>query len=208
MTTFWDERYQQPEYVYGTSPNVFFVESLNHLRPSGNILLPAEGEGRNAVGAAQYGLEVTAFDQSVEGKKKAMQLADRHDVEINYIVGELSALDFDQDSFDVMALIYVHFPLDQKFKYYQRLAKLLKPGGHLILEVFSKNHIRFQKENPTAGGPKDIDMLLTVVEIQQLFPDFKSIVLKEEVIQLDEGLYHIGKASVIRFIGKKIVNNK
>jgi hypothetical protein len=35
------------------------------------MLLPLEGEGRNAFYAAKTGLEVTAFDISREGKNKA-----------------------------------------------------------------------------------------------------------------------------------------
>jgi hypothetical protein len=37
--------------MYGTTPNEFFKQQLDLLEP-GNILLPADGEGRNAVYAA------------------------------------------------------------------------------------------------------------------------------------------------------------
>ena len=71
---FWNERYAQKEFVYGTQPNTFFKEQLDKL-DTGNILLPAEGEGRNAVFAASQGWDVLAFDISESGKKKAIQLA-------------------------------------------------------------------------------------------------------------------------------------
>lgn len=64
----WDQRYADAEYVYGTDPNEFFKLELDKLKP-GRILLPAEGEGRNAAYAAGKGWDVWAFDQSEEGRK-------------------------------------------------------------------------------------------------------------------------------------------
>lgn len=66
---FWDERYKEKEYVYGISPNEFLKKELLKLKV-GSILLPCEGEGRNAVFAAKNGWNVFAFDSSFEGKKK------------------------------------------------------------------------------------------------------------------------------------------
>ena len=74
MKAFWNENYGNKEYIYGTKPNVFFKEQLDKLKP-GKILLPAEGEGRNAVYAASKGWSVTAFDISEIVHKKALQLA-------------------------------------------------------------------------------------------------------------------------------------
>ncbi|WP_170982756.1 hypothetical protein [Dyadobacter frigoris] len=48
MNQLWDERYGSEKYIYGTTPNLWFKENLSLLSP-GSLLLPAEGEGRNAV---------------------------------------------------------------------------------------------------------------------------------------------------------------
>jgi len=60
-------------------PNHFFKEELDNVKP-GNILLPAEGEGRNAVYAAKLGWNVLAFDDSASGKKKAKKLAEENNI--------------------------------------------------------------------------------------------------------------------------------
>jgi hypothetical protein len=70
----WDERYKQQDFAYGVTPNNYLKDQLIKLQ-TGKILFPAEGEGRNAVFAAKLGWIVSAFDISIEGKKKAMQLA-------------------------------------------------------------------------------------------------------------------------------------
>lgn len=66
----WNSRYSDTAYAYGKSPNQFLKEQLEKL-PIGNILFPAEGEGRNAVFAATLGWKVSAFDISDEGLKKS-----------------------------------------------------------------------------------------------------------------------------------------
>lgn len=57
---FWNQRYDATEYIYGTMPNHFFKAQIDRLKP-GNILLPAEGEGRNALYVAEQGFDVAAF---------------------------------------------------------------------------------------------------------------------------------------------------
>ena len=110
MINMWDSRYAEDEYAYGTEPNEFFKETINKFDIDGKILLPAEGEGRNAVYAAKKGLDVTAFDISIEGTKKALQLAEHENVAIRYEVGNLPELKLMNESFDAAAFIYAHFP--------------------------------------------------------------------------------------------------
>ena len=100
-------------------------------------------------------------------------------------------------------LIYAHFPADLKSTFHQELCKYLKPGGTIIFEAFSKNHVKFNSVNEKAGGPKDLAMLFSIEELQKDFRDFDIQLLVEEETELSEGLYHIGQSSVVRFVGKK-----
>lgn len=199
---FWDERYSNPEYVYGEEPNVYFREQLQKL-PPGKILLPAEGEGRNAVYAARCGWDVFAFDQSEQGRIKALRLARKHNVKLDYQVGELKSISYLPENFDALALIYSHFPLDMRSSYHHRLTGYLKKGGIVILEAFSKKHQAFQQSNPHAGGPKDISMLYSLEDIAGDFNGFEMLELKEEETELEEGKFHSGTGAVIRFVGEK-----
>ena len=196
MINFWNERYAQPEYIYGKAPNVFFAEQIGKLS-EGNLLLPAEGEGRNAVYAAQKGWKVTAFDSSDEAKKKALALVRTSDVQINYQLA--NADEFDSDgSFDVVALIYAHFAGDERSRLFRKVQELMKPGGHLLMEVFSKNQL-----GKSSGGPKVAELLYNEEEIRSSFPSIEFIMLEESNVLLDEGAYHQGEASVIRAVGQK-----
>ncbi len=200
---FWDHRYRDVEYAYGTEPNVFFKETLDKYNFTGNILLPAEGEGRNAVYAAKKGLDVSAFDISEEGKNKALKLAKDSIVEIEYQVGDFSDLDFKNNQFDVAALIYAHFPPSLISIYHRKVADLIKPSGWILLEGFSKKQLELRKEYPNNGGPGNIEFLFSEDSIAKDFFDFEVVLLEEKIIKSEEGAYHNGMSSVIRFIGRK-----
>lgn len=204
MKEFWDTRYADKDYAYGTTPNAFFKEVLDTYYFEGKILLPAEGEGRNAIYAAKQGLEVYAFDISSEGKKKALKLAEKENVEINYEVGDFFDLQLSTKKFDVAALIYAHFPKAISTNYAKKISELIKPNGFLIIEGFSKKHIQFQKKYPNVGGPKNIDLLLSEASVKKDFPNFTPILLEEKEIELKEGVFHNGRGKVIRFIGRKM----
>ncbi|MEY8761845.1 class I SAM-dependent methyltransferase [Chryseobacterium tongliaoense] len=198
----WDERYSNEEFAYGTEPNNYLKTQLEKLNP-GSILFPAEGEGRNAVFAAQLGWKVSAFDISSEGKNKALQLAESNNVKIDYQVGELQTLDFQEGQFDAIALIYAHFPAEIKSSVHKMLDQYLRKGGFIIFEAFSKSHLDYVLKNEKVGGPKDIDSLFSVDEIRSDFPDYDIIELAETETELQEGLFHNGTGSVIRFVGQK-----
>lgn len=196
MKHFWNERYNQEAYIYGTNPNVFFSQQLSELK-AGKILLPAEGEGRNAVYAATKGWKVNAFDYSESGREKALELASRQGVEIDYQIHEASEYVI-KDSFNVVALIYAHFFISERLQLFPKLEKSLQSAGTVIIEVFSKAQL-----GRSSGGPKDPELLYDITEIRESFPAIRFSLLEETVIPLDEGSYHQGEAVVIRAVGIK-----
>ncbi|WP_374173429.1 class I SAM-dependent methyltransferase [Flavobacterium tructae] len=198
----WNDRYSAEEFAYGTAPNNYLKESLEKLA-LGTILFPAEGEGRNAVFAAKLGWNVSAFDISSEGKNKALKLAESENVILDYQIGELETLHYQPEQFDAIALIYAHFPAEIKSAIHKTLDQYLRKGGCIIFEAFSKKHLDYLAINDKVGGPKDIASLFSIEEIKSDFPNYEIITLEEKEIELNEGLFHNGKGSVIRFIGKK-----
>lgn len=205
MNNKWDESYNIKEYRYGETPNLFFKQIIDTL-PIGKILLPADGEGRNGVYAATRGWSVDAFDQSQQAKEKALRLAQKNNVDISFKVIDFEDIseNYIVDSYDVIALTYVHLPEQLKAKYHRSLLPLLKVGGHIIIEGFTKEHVKYQQQNPMAGGPPHVDMMYSKQEIISIFDSLEIDLLEEKEIKLAEGIGHNGKASVIRFVGKKI----
>jgi SAM-dependent methyltransferase len=198
MKSFWNNRYAEREYVYGEEPNVFFAEQLKLIKP-GTIILPCEGEGRNAVFAANNGWKVFAFDSSEEGMSKAMKLAEKSGAVINYTIEDAGSVSYANDSADVVALIYAHLPPEVRAALHQKAVQWLKPGGYLILEAFNPSQL-----SNKSGGPKDIEMLYSDDMLRQDFTGLQTEFTGLLQMGLNEGKYHEGEADIIRFVGVKI----
>ncbi|PKL84387.1 MAG: SAM-dependent methyltransferase [Ignavibacteriae bacterium HGW-Ignavibacteriae-3] len=197
MSEFWDTRYSSREYIYGKTPNIFLEGELNKIKP-GKILFLGEGEGRNAVYAASLGWEVDAVDYSAAGKDKAEKLAAEKKVKINYRVENLADFNPRQNYYDAVVLIYLH--LDEVLRENVTLKSIsaLKREGKIILEAFEKDQLKY-----SSGGPANEELLYSLSEIAEDFIDLEFEKFSKEIIQLNEGSKHKGKAAVIRFVGVK-----
>ena len=197
MVDFWNDRYSSVEYAYGTDPNKYLKFWL-HKIPPGKILFPAEGEGRNAVYAAGLGFNVFAFDSSEMAREKALNLAMLKKVTIDYRTFNFNDAHYSANDFDVIVLIFVHAPPEQRHAWHRKLLNYLKPGGRLILEGFSKGQLAYN-----SGGPANLSMLFSQEEMISDFGELKDLTVEQKIVNLDEGEFHNGRASVIRVTGTK-----
>ncbi len=193
--SFWNKRYSEHEYAYGEKPNTFFSEQLEKMDP-GTIILPCDGEGRNAVYAASKGWKVNAFDLSEAGKEKALRLAATRKVTIHYDIQDATKADYPEEEADCVAFIYAHFPEAIRKTIHEKAIRWLKPGGRIILEAFNPTQL-----NNNSGGPADISMLYTEEMLRKDFEKLNIELLYSDTVTLSEGKYHQGKADVIRFVG-------
>jgi SAM-dependent methyltransferase len=198
-SNFWDERYSFEEYVYGTEPNQFFKEQMDKFSSPGKLLMPGEGEGRNAVYAAKLGWHVDAFDQSIKAQEKALKLAKQNEVDLNYSVTDLKKFVPVENHYNVAAIIFVHFDSEARSTFHKKVIDSLKPGGKLILVSFSKNQL-----GKNSGGPQNLEMLYSLEEIKNDFKEMRTILLEGKDVFLNEGDKHSGEASVIRYVGEKL----
>lgn len=194
---FWDERYSSYVTVYGHEPNEFFKENIIKF-PSGRLLLPGEGEGRNAVFAAKLGWNVDAFDYSSAARTKALAWADANNVALYYTTADINEMVIPGENYDAIGLIYIHLGPDLRKKFHRDMIKALKKGGHIILEAFSKEQIK-----NISGGPRDPRLLYDLKELAEDFNGLNITILKEQRIRLNEGPFHQGKADVIRILAAK-----
>ena len=199
MKSFWDQRYSEQGFVYGEEPNEYFRDYLDSgTQKPGRLLLPGEGEGRNAVYAAQKGWEVCAFDQSETGRDKALQLAANRGVQIQYDALDLRSYPFADNSFDLIGLFFFHLPTELRAFAHPWFVRALKPGGTLIAELFSKDQL-----GKASGGPQSSDMLYDLESLASDFSELDIQYLAAGNTVLNEGKYHVGEASVVRLIAKK-----
>ncbi|MCK9424594.1 MAG: class I SAM-dependent methyltransferase [Ignavibacteriaceae bacterium] len=197
MKEMWNDRYASDTFIFGTKPNEFFKMQLDTL-PSGKLLLFGEGEGRNAVYAASIGWDTVALDWSEKAKEKALTFAKQNNVLIEYHVGNFLEIPIESNSFDAVALIYIHLVEETRERLHKKAIESLKPGGTIIFEAFEQDQL-----GRTSGGPQNIALLYSLENIVNDFQDLDFKYFAKETLQLDEGDGHRGEAFVIRFTGIK-----
>ncbi len=194
---FWDTKYAGSDYHYGNKENRFLKLMLEN-RPAGKILLPADGEGRNAVFAAKQGWEVFAFDQSPVARKKALALAEQENVEIDFQTAD--AWDYKPKvNFDAIALVFAHFPPDLRKYFHGQTSTWLKTAGEIWLEAFAPGQLAY-----SSGGPKNEALLYSP---EMISADFHDLQIRQAEISkylLDEGPGHQGMGEVLRFRAVKM----
>lgn len=200
MKEFWNERFTKEEFIYGTKPNSFLKFELKNHPPSGRALFPLEGEGRNACFASSLGWETEAFDFSDAGKQKALKLCEANNADISYHICKAEDFQFEENKYDLVALIYAHLHPEFRREIHKKIIKSLTPGGKLILEGF---HPLQLKHNYPSGGPKNLEMLYTLDMMKDDFSELSITHGEELEIELREGNYHKGKGFVTRFTGIK-----
>ncbi|MEM8889656.1 MAG: class I SAM-dependent methyltransferase [Bacteroidota bacterium] len=193
QSSFWNERFGQQEYVYGREPNVFLREYLDDANP-GRLLLPGEGEGRNAVFASSRAWEVEAVDFSEEGRKKALSFATEIGVPIEYKLENIATYQ-PEGKFDLIAFIFIHPSPSLRRALFRRYLNFLKPGGKLLFEAFSER--QFEKDT---GGPKLKEFLYTREELEDIFRLVNIEKLSEQEIELQPGQFREGSGFTFQLL--------
>src|ERR1044072_9528657 len=160
----WNERYASNEFAYGTEPNSFLVQNVSLL--TSPVLSLAEGEGRNALCLASLGLDVLRVDASDVGLAKAQKLAASRVLAIRTEVADLGSYEPPENHYGSVISISAHLPSKVRNRLYPKLERSLKPGGIFLLEAYTRAQL-----SRNSGGPKDIDMLMDLAELQQQFPN-------------------------------------
>ncbi len=194
-TEFWNGRYAETGYAYGTEPNAFLVSQAAFLRPGMDALAVADGEGRNGVWLAQQGLRVLSVDASDVGLRKARELAADRGVRLRTERADLATWTWPEAEFDVVVAIFIHFPPELRARMHRAMLGALKPGGVLILEAFTPEQLQYK-----SGGPPVAEMLYSADMLRIDFAGSEILLIEELVTELAEGKYHRGPGAVVRLV--------
>ncbi len=195
MKDFWDQQYKNEEHLFGKEPNEFFRTFIDSL-PPGKILLPGAGEGRNAVYAAEAGWEVDAFDISSAAREKALRFAQDEGIDLHYSLQDARNFNCKKDYYDVVAIMFMQLPPEDRRLFHQRITECLKPdGGNLYLFAFA-----LDEQNLKSSGLPDTSSFYTVQELTNDFEGLQIDLLQQEEVTLEEGAGHSGKAKIIKMM--------
>ena len=120
--------------------------------------------------ADEYGCEVTGIDLTEEYIRTANQLSKltRLDGLTHFITGNALELPFTDGRFDVAWTQHVQMNISDKNRFYQEIARVLKPGGRFMYyDIFSVDHQPIQFPVPWADNPT-ISHLMTLAEYRSV----------------------------------------
>ncbi len=195
----WDERYDRPDYVFGTEPNAFLASQTELLSPGQSALAVADGEGRNSVWLASRGLDVTAFDASSVGLEKARRLAADQGVTVDYHLASIEDWDWTPDRFDIVAAIFIQFaPPDLRARIFDGIKQTVKPGGLVLMQGYRPEQVDYG-----TGGPPQRDHMYTRDLLEKSFGEFEIMKLEAHDSEINEGPGHDGLSALIDLVARK-----
>lgn len=134
---------------FSVKPNATLMAAIESRSP-GRALDVGMGQGRNAIGLASHGWQVTGFDVSAEGLAVAKAQAARAGVNITALQQSSENFDFGVNQWDLIAMIYVPNGVEDP-AYVNRLLQSLRPGGLVVIESFASD------KHAPSRRPVDID---------------------------------------------------
>jgi SAM-dependent methyltransferase len=196
--SFWNERYTEPGFAYGTEPNDFVREAATRI-PKGRVLCLADGEGRNGVFLAELGYEVTAVDLSRVGLDKAEQLARERQVRISTVCADLEAFEIAPASWSGIVSVWVHLPSALRRKVHAACVIGLAPGGAFLLEAYAPRQLELG-----TGGPSDPDLLPALDVLRAELAGLEFEVAREVEREIEEGRYHNGRSATVQIVARRL----
>lgn len=136
--------------VEGATPEIHAY--LKRIRPRHALDLGC-GEGRHSILMARMGAAVEAVDLEPLALRKAKAFARAAGVarRIRFSRGDALGLRFADASFDVVidSGVFHHIVKPDWKRYVREMARVLRPGGHLLLTVFSMKFRHYPGERRT-----------------------------------------------------------
>ena len=160
----------QHQWVAGTpSPELVGLVWDGTIAPGSRVLEIGCGVGTESVFLAVRGMKVTGVDLSTSAVEIASRLAALYGASFDFRQGDALALDLPEASFDVVCDqgVFHHLTDEERPRYAASLARVLRPGGLLLLRCFSD-------KIPGGGQPRRIksrellDTLMPAFELEHM----------------------------------------
>jgi SAM-dependent methyltransferase len=155
----WDRRYAEKELVWSAEPNRFLVAEVSGLLP-GRALDLACGEGRNALWLAERGWRVTGVDYSRVAIEKGRARAVREHLDVELVHDDLLEYEPAGGAFELVIVLYLQIPMDERRRVLSKAAEALAPGGTLLVVGHDLSNL-----TEGTGGPSDPAVLFTPEDV-------------------------------------------
>ncbi len=197
--SFWDQRYAQSGYLFGTEPADFLHDQAGVLAPGSRVLCVADGEGRNSVFLAGLGHEVTAFDASSVALEKARALAAEKGVSVDFHLSGIEDWDWSR-TYDAVVGVFIQFaPPDLRDRLFGWMGQAVAPGGLLLLHGYAPRQVGYG-----TGGPPNAENMYTEAMLRAAFGGWEILRLADYDAEIDEGEGHSGRSALVDLVARKV----
>ena len=197
----WQARWAAPDAVAGRAPSAWVMGACEGLPPGARVADLAGGDGRHAVPLAVRGHQVVLLDFAEGAVRLGVERA-RADAEVaakgvaggavHGVVADTLAPPLRAGALD--AIVIVHF-LERAL--FEHLPPLLRPGGRLIVETFTTDHLRLVAAG-RARGPRNPAYMLAPGEL----PGLVAPLTVDEYAEV-EAMDGPGARAVARLVARK-----
>ena len=156
----WDERHRHRP--FSTDPDPLVLEVAAGL-PAGRALDLGCGAGRNTLGLAEMGWQVTGVDFSGVALRQLRASARARRLEVATVQADILEYRPPEGSFDLCLLANIHLPPEQLAQVLETAAGCLSAQGRLLV-------IGHHLESRSGHGPRDEGLLLTEDRLTRLLP--------------------------------------
>lgn len=171
----WDERHSAAAPIEDHHPHRVLVDEIAGLPPERALDL-GTGDGTNAIWLARRGWQVTAVDFSPVALDKGRAAAEAAGVRVDWKEADLLEYRPRVRWFDLVILLFIHLPANERRAVYARAAGAVAVGGTLLVIGHDRTNLA-----EGIGGPQDPTVLFTPDEIAAELPGLtveKAVVLR------------------------------
>lgn len=194
----WDERFSGEEYLFGTAPARFLQKHAHWLPAGSEVLVVADGEGRNSVWLAELGHAVDAWDNSAVAIEKARRLARSRDVDVTFSVQNAAEYPWPKARFDAVIGIFIQFaPPKLRDEMLAGMIRAARPGGLVMLHGYTVEQLKYG-----TGGPSAAENLYTEAFLQDRFAGTEILHIESYEAKISEGTAHVGRSALIDLVAR------
>ena len=165
----WNERYAATPLLWAVDPDPFLGGELAGVAP-GRALDLGAGEGRATLWLAERGWAVTAVDFSDVALDRGRQRAEQAGAPgpVEWVCADLGDYEPPSAAFDLVLLLFIHLPAEQRRRLLRLAAAALAPGGTVLVAGYDSTHA-----TEGEGGPRDPAILYSPEDVVADLPGLR-----------------------------------
>ncbi len=145
--------------------------TLGFLGDAKEILDLGCGYGRITIPLAKHGYQMSGIDITPSLIQKAKEYATKENVKIDFQVGDMRALPYQDNSFDAVISLWAVFnelsKKNDQIRCLTEIERVLRPGGRCMIEMINGERAEMQEELLLFGKGEENRVLMTSFDTVQ-----------------------------------------